>query len=330
LNPLSAKIFFYYARTHELLGRVEDIRSDLLAFHRTATLRHNDEASVTLLNLILRNYLEYNLYDQADKFVSKTQFKEEAASNEEFARYLYYQGKIKSIQLDYTDAYSCLQGAMRKAPQHSARGFRLAVTKLACIVQCLIGEIPERSLFRQPGLQKALEPYLELVRAVRIGDLNAFHDVISKHTAVFRADKTFTLIQRLRHNVIKTGLRKINVSYSRISLNDIKNKLRLESVEDVEFIVAKAIRDKVINATIDHKNQYLQSKETVDIYSTEEPQSTFHRRITFCLNTHNDAVKAMRFPQDVHKVNPETAKERREREQEIAKNLADEEDEGEF
>jgi len=328
LNPLSAKVFFYYYRTFELNNRADEVRSKLLSLHRTATLRHNDEGAVTLLNLLLRNYLAYNLYEQADKLISKVQFKEEAASNNEFARYLYYQGRIKSIQLDYADAYSSLLGAMRKAPQHSARGFRLAVTKLAVIVQCLIGEIPERSLFRQPGLKTSLVPYLELVKAVRVGDLNAFHEVIANHGPTFHADKTYTLIQRLRHNVIKTGLRKINLSYSKISLEDIRVKLQLDSVEDVEFIAAKAIRDKVINATIDHQGKYLHTKDVVAGYSTDEPQVAFHRRITFCLNTHNDAVKAMRFPPDVHKpASHETAKERREREQEIAKNLADDEEE---
>lgn len=67
-------------------------------------------------------------------------------------------------------------------------------------------------------------------------------------------------ITRLRHNVIKTGLRKINVSYSRIHLADICTKLRLDNVEDVEFIVAKAVRDGVIDASIDHRRAFIQSK----------------------------------------------------------------------
>lgn len=54
------------------------------------------------------------------------------------------------------------------------------------------------------------------------------------------------LILRLRHNVIKTGLRAISLSYSRISLADVASKLALGSREDAEFIVAKAIRDGVI------------------------------------------------------------------------------------
>jgi len=47
---------------------------------------------------------------------------------------------------------------------------------------------------------------------------------------------------RLRHNVIKTGIRMISLSYSRIALNDIASKLCLDSAEDAEFIVSKVCR----------------------------------------------------------------------------------------
>jgi 26S proteasome regulatory subunit N3 len=36
----------------------------LLALHRTAHLRHDVMGQEMLLNLLLRNYLHYNLYDQ--------------------------------------------------------------------------------------------------------------------------------------------------------------------------------------------------------------------------------------------------------------------------
>lgn len=65
----------------------------------------------------------------------------------------------------------------------------------------------------------------------------------------FQEDHTFMLILRLRHNVIKTGLRAIALSYSRISLADVAAKLTLGSREDAEFIVAKAIRDGVIEVS---------------------------------------------------------------------------------
>jgi 26S proteasome regulatory subunit N3 len=74
-------------------------------------------------------------------------------------------------------------------------------------------------------------------------------------------------------------------------------------------------------------SQVLVSKEGHDVYSTLEPQAAFHKRITFCLNIHNDAVKAMAYPPDAHKdelPDAETIKERQREEQELAEALAEE------
>ncbi|KAG0041539.1 26S proteasome non-ATPase regulatory subunit, partial [Gryganskiella cystojenkinii] len=291
LDQLAAKVYFYYARFYELSGRLAEIRPTLLNAQRTATLRRDDDTQSTLINLLLRNYFHYNLYDQADKLVSKTTFPENATNNQ-LARYMYYLGRIKAIQLEYTESHQSLLQAVRKAPQNTVTaGFQQEANKLLIIVQLLMGEIPERSLFRQPVLRKALVPYFQITQAVRIGDLTKFQETLATHAATFNADKNYTLILRLRHNVIKTGIRMISLSYSRISLRDVCLKLHLDSEEDAEYIVAKSIRDGVIDATIDHEKGFMRSKENVDIYSTNEPQQAFHQRIGFCLKLHNDSVK---------------------------------------
>ncbi|KAI3863790.1 hypothetical protein MKW98_031382, partial [Papaver atlanticum] len=47
----------------------------------------------------------------------------------------------------------------------------------------------------------------------------------------------------------------------------------------------KGIRDGAIDATLDHANGWMESKETGDVYSTNEPQSAFNSRIAFCAST---------------------------------------------
>ncbi|KAI8611767.1 PCI domain-containing protein, partial [Chytriomyces sp. MP71] len=268
IDHLAAKVYFYYVRFFKFSSRLTEVRK--------STLRHDGETQAVLLNL-LRNHIHFNLYDQADKLVSKTSFPE-FAGNSQSARYFYYLGRIKAIQLDYTASHRDLVQVIRKVPKNpKSAGFQQAVHKLAIIVQLLTGEIPDRSLFRQPFLRKSLVPYLSITQAVRIGDLAKFTETLAKHVETFRADKTYTLILRLRHNVIKTGIRMISLAYSKISLKDICLKLQLDSEEDAEYIVGKAIRDGVI--------------ENVDIYSTIEPQNAFHQFINFCLNLHNESVK---------------------------------------
>jgi 26S proteasome regulatory subunit N3 len=329
VDVLASRLYFYYSLSYELTGDLAEIRGNLLALHRIATLRHDELGQETLLNLLLRNYLHYNLYDQAEKLRSKAP-RFEAHSNQQFCRYLFYLGKIRTIQLEYTDAKESLLQAARKAPV-AALGFRVQCNKWAVIVRLLLGEIPERTVFMQKGMDKALRPYFELTNAVRIGDLELFRTVADKFSSTFTADRTHNLIVRLRHNVIRTGLRNISISYSRISLVDVAKKLRLDSpnpVADAESIVSKAIRDGAIDATLDHANGWMVSKETGDIYSTNEPQAAFNSRIAFCLNMHNEAVRALRFPPNSHK-EKESAEKRRERqqqEQELAKHIAEEDD----
>ncbi|KAJ4963151.1 hypothetical protein NE237_023090 [Protea cynaroides] len=330
VDVLASRLYFYYSYSYELTGDLAEIRGNLLALHRIATLRHDELGQETLLNLLLRNYLHYNLYDQAEKLRSKAP-RFEAHSNQQFCRYLFYLGKIRTIQLEYTDAKESLLQAARKAPV-AARGFRVQCNKWAIIVRLLLGEIPERTVFMQKGMKKALRPYFELTNAVRIGDLELFRAVAEKFTGTFSSDRTQNLIVRLRHNVIRTGLRNISISYSRISLADVAKKLRLDSanpVADAESIVSKAIRDGAIDATVDHANGWMVSKETGDVYSTNEPQFAFNSRIAFCLNMHNEAVRALRFPPNSHKKEKESAEKRRERqqqEQELAKHIAEEDD----
>lgn len=345
-------------------GGLTAIRTQLLAMQRTASLRHDSETEATIINLLLRSYIvEANLYDQADKLVARAPFPRSSASNPQVARYDYYVGRIRAVRLDYTQAHVHLQQAIRRAPQtalpqdsisaasteskiittdkrqtsqriesnpvgqsQTAAGFLQTAHKFLVVVELLMGDIPERSIFRTPVLRKALAPYMEIVQAVRVGDLQRFQTTLQQHTKLFQFDKTFSLIVRLRHNVIKTGIRMISLSYSRISLSDITKKLHLESEEDAEYIVAKAIRDNVVDSRdtrVDHQKAEMVNRETKDLYETDEPMQQFQQRISFCLQLHNESVKAMRYPLNGHKAELDSVSAARERERELAAEIAD-------
>ncbi|KAH9461861.1 hypothetical protein Pst134EB_005778 [Puccinia striiformis f. sp. tritici] len=318
LDPLAAKIWFYHSRFAELLqqdgshpGLWANLRSSLMSAHRTARLRRDEDSEATLLNLIVRNLLAHELWEQADRLVSKTEFpdfgKTEASVGAggmvptgQVARWLYYLGRIRTIQLNYTEAHTHLQQAIRRAPRLKSP---LVSGKLLTI------------------LKKCLQPYFEIVQAVRVGDITKFEQALSTHSSLFLADATYTLILRLRHNVIKTALRTISLAYSRIKLKDVSLKLKLDSEEDAEYVVAKAIRDGVIESRLDRSGGWMVSKEVNDIYSTSEPQEAFHQRISFCLKLHNESLEAMRFPLNQHSKELASAEAARERERELASEI---------
>ncbi|KAI1869720.1 uncharacterized protein JN550_005701 [Neoarthrinium moseri] len=329
LDSLSAKVYFYYSLFCEQLAPlppspqspIVSIRPTLLAALRTAVLRKDVDTQATVIVLLLRSYLLTSHISQADLLVSHTQSPENAANNQ-VARFLYYLGRIRAIQLRYTEAHEHLTAATRKAPASScALGFSQTATKLLLVVELLMGDIPERSTFRQANMEQALHPYFLLVQAVRVGNLEDFETNIADHAETFRRDGTYSLILRLRQNVIKTGIRMMSLSYSRISLRDICIRLHLGSEESAEYIVAKAIRDGVIEATLDRERGFMKSKEVGDVYATREPGEAFHDRIRACLALHDESVKAMRFPMNQHRLELKNAQEAREREREMAKEI---------
>ncbi|KAI0516968.1 putative proteasome regulatory particle subunit [Xylaria bambusicola] len=331
LDSLSAKVYFYYSLCCEQLAPLPPsprspivaIRPTLLTALRTAVLRKDIDTQASVIVLLLRNHLLTSHISQADLLVSHTQFPENAA-NTQVARFLYYLGRIRAIQLRYTEAHEHLTAATRKSPaSNCALGFAQTATKLLLVVELLMGDIPERATFRASNMEQALRPYFLLVQAVRVGNLEDFETAIADHASTFRRDGTYSLILRLRQNVIKTGIRMMSLSYSRISLRDICIRLHLGSEESAEYIVAKAIRDGVIEATLDREHGFMKSKEVGDVYATREPGEAFHDRIRACLGLHDESVKAMRFPMNQHRLELKNAQEAREREREMAKEIQD-------
>lgn len=344
MDAIGAKAYFYYALFSESLdpkppskqSPVIEIRPKLLAALRSAVIRKDAETQAAVTVLLLRNYISTADITQADLLVAQTQFPSTAANNQ-VCRYLYYLGRIRAIQLSYTEAHKNLESATRKSPTVGpAVGFYQQSTKLLIVVELLMGDIPERSLFRQPSLEAALYPYFKLVQAVRVGDLQAFLKCVETNEAQFKKDGTYTLILRLRQNVIKTGIRMLSLSYSRISLRDICTRLHISSEESAEYITAKAIRDGVIEASLDHQQGHLVTVPERDVYAGTEPSEAFHERIEALLGMRDECVRAMRYPMNKHRQEIAEAAKARERERELAKEIiegegdADDGDDGGF
>jgi 26S proteasome regulatory subunit N3 len=266
----------------------------LLHSFRQSVVRGDPECQASLINCILCNYIQFNLYVQADKFASKVTFPENTNINQ-LARYAYYLGqsfgcvfihftcyflgRINAIQLDYSTAYKYLLQATRKAPQGTmvAAGFQqtvrmcpngffnaLELGKQACDYSAVVdgrnsGAISfptthacpkPLSVSKYRSRQELMHPDSQihesiLLLAVRRGDLDMFQSTLEKYQSAFQRDGNFTMVLRLRHNVIKAGVRLLNIAYFRISFDDVCSKLGLESPADAEFIVAKVIETPI-------------------------------------------------------------------------------------
>ena len=297
INTLKAKAYYYLSLVTEKLNIQDEIINELQQAYRTACIEMDFISQVTLINCIIRYYLNNKNIDMARSFISKTKFTENISTYED-SRYLFYIGKIEAIQMNYSESYTHLSNSFRKAPEKTGDGFKNLVNKYLILVQLLMGEIPDiKSLMKSNRVVdfEEFQPYLLMLKIVRQGNLDEFKKGISGFEQKFKKDGTLNLVQRIRHVVIKAGLRKINLSYSRISIKDITEKLKLENEKETEYIIAKAIRDGVFLASINHEEGYIQSKEIKDIYSTFEPQRSYQSRILFLNNIFVESQKSMKY-----------------------------------
>jgi 26S proteasome regulatory subunit N3 len=106
----------------------------------------------------------------------------------------------------------------------------------------------------------------------------------------------------------------------------------LPTEAEAEYIVAKAIRDGIVDATITFNTKtdarYMESGVAENIYRTTEPQFAYDTRIKSCLELHNLAVKALRYPEKT-KAGNEKTEQQRERELlelELASEMPDDDD----
>eukprot|EP01083_Nonionella_stella_P102991 293749_1 len=304
---LSSRLYQFYALCQQRMGKNtfdNAFRLFLFDNYSVACLQQNENAQAILIVLILQCYVSNSLYNLAHKFVEKAEFPSSAES-QYFARYHFYRGCIDCVELNYSDSLYHLEQSIRRAPQTGAYGFKIASTRWLIVIQLLMGDIPDRNVFKprfdgndrnNPQLNEAFAPFLRITQCVREGDLKRYEGVLNEYRQLFIECGLSKILLRLRHNVIKTGLRKINKSYSAISLQDVANKLALASADNAYFIVAKAIRDGVIQAKIDYRNKYLQSTQSQDIYATTQVYKNYAQRTKFCLQIRNNAVKNLRYP----------------------------------
>ena len=297
INTLKAKAYYYLSLITEKLDQQDDIINELQQAYRTACIEMDQISQVTLINCIIRYYLNNKNIEMARSFISKTKYTENISTYED-ARYLFYIGKIEAIQMNYSDSYAHLSSSFRKAPEKTGQGFKDLVNKYLILVQLLMGEIPDiKSLMKSNRVvdYEEFKPYLLMLKIVRQGNLDEFKKGMKIYESNFKKDGTLNLVQRIRQVVIKAGLRKINLSYSRISIKDITEKLKLDNEKETEYIITKAIRDGVFLATINHEKGYVQSKEIKDIYSTFEPQRSYQSRILFLNNIFVESQRSMKY-----------------------------------
>ena len=91
INTLKAKAYYYLSLITEKLNIQDEIINELQQAYRSACIDMDSISQVTLINCIIRYYLNNKNVEMARSFISKTKYIENISSYED-ARYLFYIG----------------------------------------------------------------------------------------------------------------------------------------------------------------------------------------------------------------------------------------------
>lgn len=277
-DRLYAKIIFFYAIT------VPKPLQTLLAAYRRSCDIHFHQSQATIVNCILKHYINVGGYNLALSFHRHCKFPFDA-SPAQLGRYHFFVGHLKAVTLEYAEAQHNLQLALRRAPQNKyAESFRSLVTRHLMVVMMLQGQVPSRTMLLD------LPNYLDLARSILSGDVAKFQQV-SRHQQ-FIDDGLAPLVQRLRSAVILAGLTMISHCYTRITFADIAKQLQIDSAEDAEGFCAKEAADGLIDAIIDHENGCLVSRQNQDETAAGFSER-IHKDIQDCFGIREDTQRTM-------------------------------------
>ncbi|WUR04434.1 proteasome subunit RPN3 (RPN3) [Vairimorpha necatrix] len=218
---LISKILRMYYLSRKELGINNDICFNLLVPNKEL----GNEESVSVITNCLLDYLVSNkIYRRIENFIVPS----------ELSKYNFYNGVIELVEGNYEKAFFLLDSPNNK-------GIRAVYLILASLLQ---------SKFNIPvEYDKKIKIYFDLIRIVKEADLPGYMKFIEDHKDDLIKDNTFFIILRLSRNVIQEKIRCISLVYSKISYEDMSQRLNIDK-EDLEYILLKSINSGLISGEV--------------------------------------------------------------------------------
>ncbi|KAH0485035.1 MAG: hypothetical protein KVP17_002424 [Porospora cf. gigantea B] len=285
-DAIIARGILHFFRVLELLGCPEMAKQRLMQAFQKGKLHSLPEVQASSANCILRLLLLTSSYEEATQFALLASFPSDSTNVASFARYLLTIGEIQALRMEYDDAIQKIKLALRKT--HNRGAFLRKAIRLLIVLELLTGGQPSRTLFEDGSLSE----YEALVLAVRVGDLQEFGKVVMLHEETFRRQGTLKLVLRLRHAVLRMGLKNIDKAYQKIPLTRVMQKLGLESVSEAEGVVCQGVADGIFNGTLNHETQILQCKSAANNVGAV---GELTKRVQLVLQLHEEALVSVPY-----------------------------------
>ena len=296
LIPLSSYILYKFLNGIEKENKFADLKEKI--YHWLALFQNGSYEALfsTVYVFLLRNLLKSGQLKEATQLLKNCRFPEHIGHSL-LAKFLYYKGVYLSHVGQLTPALNFITESLRKASEDTTKkglnAFKASAKKLKIVLQLLVNDPISHNWLNE---NKIPVHYMSLVGAVNRGDNVQFNELIHANRVSFEKDKVMRLLDEMRSVVTKNALKKLSVSYSKISIKDVLAKLGVGNNPDFDLnaFLTKS-REDLPEFTIDHKNLSIEFTQKLDNYYNSQTRESLIQRIRHLQGLEEQVNKSLKF-----------------------------------
>ena len=301
LDSLNDYLFYKYLNSIELQNIFNSEKPRLYSLLKELQNSKKELLFCNLYTFIMRNLL-FTKQLREMYLLMKNCFYPEQIHFIHYTKYLFYKGVFYGRMGKLHLAFKFIGEALRKAPEKSSKKYSkglekylLFVKKHLIVLELLLNDIPSPKMFEE---EPNLWHYKKLVKLVLNGYTEQFEDLLKKEKKTFQIDLVYPLMKQMHSIVIRNGLKKLSLAYTKISSNDILNKIHIRKEENFELnsFLTKS-KEHIENFAIDQKNDIIEFVKTKEVYSDQKIREQLLSRIKHLNSLDEQVIKSLRYPE---------------------------------
>ncbi|KAG2215350.1 hypothetical protein INT46_011720 [Mucor plumbeus] len=186
-----------------------------------------------------------------------------------FLEYYYYGAIVYIGNLNYDRALDFLSIAISVPTQKAISAIQVAAYKKFVLASLIIdGQVRTLPKYTAQGVEKVCKtqatPYLSLVKAFTETDINMFHDVATKNSAIFESDKHIGLVKQCLQSLRRKIIKELTKVYITVGLNEMADKIGGVTPQELELILIEMINQNQVLATMSITEQNVKMVHFID------------------------------------------------------------------
>ncbi|KAF9601206.1 hypothetical protein IFM89_017391 [Coptis chinensis] len=184
-------------------------------------------------------------------------------------------GMICVGEKNYRKAMELLHNVVT-APMSSSNAIAVEAHKKYILVSLIYSGQVSTSLPKyisptgQRNLRNYCQTYYDLANSYSTGKSSEVESIVAIHRDTFQSDNNLGLVKQVVSSLSKRNIQRLTQTYLTLSLQDIANRVQLNTSKEAEMHVLQMIQDGEIYATINQKDGMVSFHEDPEQYKTCE------------------------------------------------------------